>query len=188
MANEDQLLAKLEAWLSTQPQAPAIFDVMATGDRELLAAFVLKGFRAAARQAVLDRVEGEGAAMFTPQLTDAAAPVIRVFEGLARAWSLDERERLVLLGLSQEADLEALRSASVDEIPIKIVERVAILLDTFKSINTLLPEPSRADAWIRAPNCASTFGGRSALDVMIGRGLEGLREVRAYLNAQIWAG
>lgn len=187
MPLEHELLAKLEQWLAAQAEPPTLFDVIATGDRELVAAFILKGFRAAARQAVVDRLQREAAVTFTSELTNVTAAVLRVFDGIARAWSLEDGERIALLGLAQVADLSELRAAPLDELPTAIIERVVILLDIFKAINTLLPRPSRADAWIRSPNTAPLFGGRSALDVMVGGGLGGLREVRAYLQAQIWA-
>ncbi len=184
---ENELLARLEEWLAGQSEPPTLFDVIATGDRELLAAFILKGFRAAARQAVVERFEREATMTFASELTAATAAVMRVFDGLARAWSLEVDERLALLGLADAAELHAMWTISLDEVPTEVIERVAILLDIFKAINTLLPEPSRADAWIRVPNRAPMFGERSALKLMIDGGLEGLREVRAYLQAQIWS-
>lgn len=187
MPLESELLARLEQWLAARSEPPTLLDVIATEDGELVAAFILKGFRAAARQAVVDRLEREAAATFVSELTAVTAAVLRVFDGIAQAWSLEDSERLALLGLAETKELQALRTAPLNEVPTEIVERVAILLDIFRAINTLLPEPSRADAWIRSLNSAPTFGGQSALDVMIGRGLDGLRGVRTYLKAQIWS-
>lgn len=184
MPPEDELLAKLEEWLAAREEPPTVFDVIETGDGELLAAFILKGFRTAARQAVVDRLAGEATTAFA-DLSNATSAVLRVFDGLAGAWSLEGSQRLALLGLAETAELQALRTAPLDEVPTEIVERVIILLDIFKAINTLLPEPSRADAWIRTPNSAPLFAGRPALDMMIDEGLEGLRRIRSYLQAQI---
>lgn len=186
MVTEDDLLAKLERWLATRTDPPSVFDVIATRDGELFAAFILKAFRVATRQAVVDRLEHE-ATTFASDATSISSAIFRVFDGIARAWSLGEGEKVALLGLGGLAELQELRTTPLDEVPTEIVERVAILLDTFKAINTLLPQPDPADAWIRAPNRALPFGGRSALEVMVGGGLEGLRMVRAYLQAQIWA-
>lgn len=167
MPRENELLARLEQWLAAQSAPPTLFDVIATGDHVLFAAFILKGFRAAARQAVIERFEWEAATTFASELMTATAVVPGLFDGLARAWSLEVGERLALLGLGDAAELQSLRAMPLDEVSTEIIERVAILLDIFKAINTLLPVPSRADAWIRAPNRAPMFGGRSALDVMV---------------------
>lgn len=150
--------------------------------------FILQGFQIAARQAVVDRLEGEATTTFASEATSIASTVLRVFDGIARAWSLKQSEKVELLGLSTAADLQELRISPIDEVPTEIIERVAILLDIFKAINTLLPQPDRADAWMRAPNRAPAFGGRSALDVMVGKGLEGQRGVRSYLQAQVRGG
>ena len=188
IVTEDELLTKLEQWLADRSDPPTILEVVETRDSELLAAFILKGFRVAARQAVVDRLEREAASTFASDRSVITAAVFRVFDGLAGAWSLEDGEKLQLLGLHDPVQLQDLRAAPLDQVPTEIIERVVILLDIFKAVNTLLPQPNGADAWIRSSNTASMFGGQSALDVMIGRGLEGLREVRAYLNAQIWAG
>ena len=187
MPPEDELLAKLEEWLAAREEPPTVFDVIETGDGELLAAFILEAFRAAAREAVIERLAGATVAL-AGEVSEARNPVMRVYDGLARAWSLDNGEKAALLGLADSVELEQLRAVPQNEVPTGIVERLAILLDIFKAINILLPVPKRADAWLRAPNRAPMFSGKSALDVMIGRGLEGLRQVRDYLQAQLWVG
>lgn len=48
---DDAIFAKLDAWLAQQPSPPTLFDVLAARDSDLLAAFVLRGFRAAAAEA-----------------------------------------------------------------------------------------------------------------------------------------
>lgn len=186
MRPEEELLAKLERWLAACSEPPTVFDVIETEDRELLAAFILKGFRAAARQAVVDRLAGEAATTFATEPARATA-VLRVFDGLARAWSLQEREKLALLGLQQSKELTALGATPLDALPTEIIERVAILVDIFKAINTLLPEPQRADRWMRAPNAAPMFAGDPALKIMIAGGLPALRQVRAYLWGELYS-
>ena len=109
MPLESELLAKLEGWLAARSEPPTLLDVVATNDRELLAAFILKGFRVAARQAVADRLEREAAATFASELTNLTGVVLRVFDGIARAWSLEDSEGLALLGLAGTAELQALR-------------------------------------------------------------------------------
>ncbi len=184
MPPEDELLAKLEEWLAAREKPPTVFDVIETGDGELLAAFILNAFRVAAREAVIERLAGATVA-FPGEVSEARNAVMRVYDGLARAWSLDDGEKVALLGLTDRAELEQLRTVPQDEVPTVIVERLAILLGIFKAINVLLPVPERADAWLRAPNGAPMFGGQSALEVMIDRGLGGLGQVRSYLDAQL---
>jgi hypothetical protein len=51
-------------------------------------------------------------------------------------------------------------------------------------LQILLPLKERADAWVRQPNAAPLFGGRSALDRMMGGQVADLYVVRHYLDAQ----
>lgn len=115
----------------------------------------------------------------------AGSSSMRIFAGLARAWSLSHEEARSLLGLASVAELQKTMEAKQEALPREILERFALLLDIFEAINTLLPIPEQADAWVRKPNEGPPFGGRSALSVM--KDLAGLRIVRQYLQAQIWA-
>ena len=64
------------------------------------------------------------------------------------------------------------------------LERLSYLLGIYKSLQILLPETQAADAWIRQPNKAPLFGGRSALERMLSGQVADLYVVRQYLDAQ----
>lgn len=117
----------------------------------------------------------------TSDLGDAA---LRVFFNLANSWKLSEDEQMKLLGLTSRPTLHSWKSGHATEINRDTLERISYLLGIFKGINTLLPDPDRADAWMRAPNTAPLFGGRSALDRMMSGNVADLYVVRQYLDAQ----
>lgn len=52
---DDAIFAKLDGWLAIQPEPPSLDDFIATADIDLLAAFILRAFRAAAAEAVWQR-------------------------------------------------------------------------------------------------------------------------------------
>lgn len=187
MAGEQTLFAKLDTWLQAQTEPPNVFDVMATGDVELIGTFVLREFRAATREAVTRRLELEVSKLPVSDQDKAANPVMRVFDGLSEAWNLHQSEKLALLGMTEAEKLNALRVSTLDEITHETIGRVTVLLDIFRAILTLLPFPERAGAWVRKPNKASFFGGRSPLQRMMEEGRDGLGEVRAYLWAEVWS-
>lgn len=56
---DDAIFAKLDAWLDAQATPPTPGDLMAAGDVQLLAAHVLRAFRAATAEAVWRRNDGE---------------------------------------------------------------------------------------------------------------------------------
>lgn len=184
--DEDELLAKLEAWLAGQAETPTVAEVMATGDHELLAAYILKVFRAATAQAVADRLAHHARSSFGYDPTECGTAAYRVFIGIADAWRLSAKERTVILGLD-DTGISAMDSIPSHELPPQILERLSILLDIFHAINTLLPIEERADAWMGKPNRAPLFGGGSAIDLMLSEGLAGMRNLRSYLEDQVSA-
>ena len=115
----------------------------------------------------------------------ARSATMRAFEGLSRVWSMTSREQWRVLGLGSAAELAALRNLPMSDVPTEITLRMRYLLEIFEAINTLIPVPRHANAWVRAPNTAEICGGRSALDVMIeGNGTE-IAKVRDYLLAEL---
>lgn len=103
---------------------------------------------------------------------------------IAKAWSLNEIEEAAILG---QPDLEALRAwkkESGPEISEETILRMSYILGIFRAINTLLPIAERADAWMRKPNKAPIFGGRSALQRMTDGNIDDLKIVRQYLDAE----
>lgn len=109
---------------------------------------------------------------------------LRTFFNLAKVWNLSEQEQMQLLGLASRSTLHAWKSGRVTKVSRDTLERVSYLLGIFKAINILLPEPKRADEWMRLPNEAPLFGGRSALDRMTTGNIGDLYVVRQYLDAQ----
>ena len=65
-----------------------------------------------------------------------------------------------------------------------MLERISYVIGTYKALQILLPSEQAADAWIKAPNTAPLFGGRSALDRMLSGQVSDLYVVRQYLDAQ----
>ncbi|MBB5711864.1 antitoxin Xre/MbcA/ParS toxin-binding domain-containing protein [Sphingomonas xinjiangensis] len=111
-------------------------------------------------------------------------PAVRVFRGISKAWRLDVREEVRLLGLPRPVWSEIARG-SPQALTTEALRRIAFLAGVFEAINTLFP-PERADAWMRAPNAAPMFGGRSALDLMVETGPPGVRAVRLYLQGELY--
>lgn len=117
-------------------------------------------------------------------LSGLGGPALRGFFRIAEAWSLSEREQMKLLGLESRSTLYSWKSGRVAKISADTIERISYMLGIFKAINILLPDQVQADAWMRAPNAAALFGGRSALDRMTSGNVADLFVVRQYLDAQ----
>jgi len=111
-------------------------------------------------------------------------PALRAFVNIAEAWGLSIAEQLTLLGIGSRSTFFKWRREREPRLPADTLERLSYLLGIYKSLQILLPEPKAADEWIRKPNSAAPFGGRSALDRMLSGQVADLYVVRQYLDAE----
>jgi hypothetical protein len=109
---------------------------------------------------------------------------LRAFANIAESWGLSVAEQLQLLGIASRSTFFKWRREREPRLPRDTLERLSYLLGIYKSLQILLPDPKAADEWIRRPNSAAPFGGRSALDRMLSGQVADLYVVREYLDAQ----
>ena len=125
-----------------------------------------------------------------PGTREMSTAGLRAFFNIARDWQLDVDQQLVLLGAPGRSTFFKWKSAPAEaRLGKDTLERLSYLLGIYKALQILLPEPSAADAWVRKPNQAPLFGGRSALERMLGGNVGDLFAVRQYLDAMrgTWA-
>lgn len=112
-------------------------------------------------------------------------PGLRAFFRIAEAWRLDPHEQMKLLGVTSPTTFLRWRKGAVQAVNAATLERISLCVGIFKLINILFSVPARADDWMRKPNSAPLFRGRSAIDVMLEGDLDGLYTVRRCLNAMV---
>lgn len=123
-----------------------------------------------------------GAATVSPQQMAAAG--LRAFARIAEAWGLSVDEQIRLLGEPARSTFFAWRKhPEKASLPRDTLERLSNLLGIWKSLQILLPDAGAADAWVRKPNTAPVFGGRSALQQMLAGNVSDLNLVRRYLDS-----
>jgi len=116
----------------------------------------------------------------TPQAAQAA---LRTFWKLSDAWKLGTAEQTTLLGVGKTT-LYQWKQGKAGPLDRHVLERLSYLFGIYAALQILLPVAERADEWIRKPNDAPLFGGRSALERMMGGQVADLYVVRHYLDAQ----
>lgn len=109
---------------------------------------------------------------------------LRAFGKIAEAWGLTIAEQMTLLGIPSRTTYFKWRREREPRVPQDTLERLSYLLGIYKSLQILLPDPVAADAWVRRPNAALMFGGRSALERMLSGHVADLYVVREYLDSQ----
>ena len=64
-----------------------------------------------------------------------------------------------------------------------LLEPKAFEKELYAALQSLFPRARRATEWLRKPNAAPLFGGRSALERMLSGNVADLFVVRSYLDA-----
>jgi len=109
---------------------------------------------------------------------------LRAFNNIAEHWDLSVAEQLRLLGIASRSTYFKWRREHAPRLPQDTLERLSYLLGIYKALQILLPDTRAADEWVRRPNSAPPFGGRSALDRMLSGQVADLYVVRQYLDAE----
>jgi len=109
---------------------------------------------------------------------------LRAFTRIAELWHLSISEQLALLGITSRSTYFKWRNEPQPRLPRDTLERLSYLMGIYKALQILLPDTQAADEWIRRPNEAPLFGGKSALERMLSGNVADLYTVRQYLDAQ----
>ena len=120
---------------------------------------------------------------FTPEpISDAeAAAMFRAVVNLFRHWEITDEQAANLLDMPVRS-YSRWKAGESGRIDRDKKARLSNLMGVHKALRIIFREPRRTYSWIKAPNEA--FGGRSALDVMLGGELTDLMRVRRYLDAE----
>jgi hypothetical protein len=111
-----------------------------------------------------------------------AAAMLRAVFTLFRLWGLADAQAKILLGEPSSSTFYRWKRGEIAAIPHDTVCRLGDLMGIHKALRYLFTDPKRGYAWIAKPNEA--FGGRSALDRMLGGAPSDVTAVRAYLDAE----
>ena len=115
---------------------------------------------------------------------DLAGPALRAFFNITGLWGLTTEQERTLLGSPGRSTFFRWKRDLDGALPRDSLERISYLLGIWKALQVLFPDPAQADAWVKRANDAPLFGGRSALERMLGGQVADLFVVRQYLDAQ----
>lgn len=114
----------------------------------------------------------------------ASGPALRAFFRITKRWGLTVGEQMKLLGVSARSTFFNWKKEQNGYLSLDTLERVSYIVGIFKALHILLPDEDAADAWIKKPNSAPIFGGKSASDRMLSGRVSDLYVIRQYLDAQ----
>jgi hypothetical protein len=116
-----------------------------------------------------------------PVTDEEAAAMFRAARNLFRLWGATDDQAAIMLDLPRRT-YARWKGGDIGRIGRDGKARLANLMGIHKALRIVFNDAARGYAWIKAPNDA--FGGRSALDVMLGGELTDLMRVRRYLDAE----
>ncbi len=113
-----------------------------------------------------------------------SGPALRTFFRIAQLWNLSNDEQMILLGISARSTYYKWKKNTDVVLSRDTLERISYIVGIYKSLQILLPDEKLADDWVKRPNSAPLFDGRSALDLMMSGRVADLFIVRQYLDAE----
>jgi hypothetical protein len=116
-----------------------------------------------------------------PVTEDEAAAMFRAVMKLLALWSVTDEQAATLLDMPLRT-YRRWKAGDIGRIDRDGAARLSNLIGIHKALRIIFREPQRAYGWVSAANEA--FGGRTALDVMLGGELTDLMRVRRYLDAE----
>lgn len=120
----------------------------------------------------------------TPVRRDLTGPALRAFFQIADRWQLTTEQERCLLGNPPRSTYFRWKRELDGSVTQDVLERISYLLGIYKALHILFPNDQQADGWVHRANTAALFGGRSALDRMLGGQVADLYVVRQYLDGQ----
>ena len=109
---------------------------------------------------------------------------LTAFFNITAGWGLSADEERVLLGSPPRSTFFKWKSDRAARLSSDTLERISYVMGIYKALRILLPTPDSADAWIKKPNKAYGFAGKSALERMLAGRVVDLADVRRYLDAE----
>ena len=129
----------------------------------------------------LQRVEKTAHQPTVPEISDAEGEAMaRAVVNLFGKWEITDVQAAVLLGGLSARTWARWKSGSIGRVPRDLKARLSNLMGIHKALRIIFTEPDRGYGWIKRSN--ETFGGASALDIMLAGELTDIMRVRRYLD------
>lgn len=116
-----------------------------------------------------------------PITDEEAGAMLRAALRLFALWGVTDEQASTLLDLPLRT-FRRWKAGMTGRLGRDGKARLSNLMGIHKALRIIFREPQRGYDWVRAVN--SAFGGKSALDIMLGGELTDIMRVRRYLDAE----
>ena len=115
---------------------------------------------------------------------DLSGPALRSYFRLTARWGLSSKQERILLGPPSRSTFYRWKRNRLGRLRKDTLERISYVLGIYRALHVLYSRDAQANGWLKRPNTAPLFGGRCALDRMLGGNVGDLYRVRQYLDSQ----
>jgi hypothetical protein len=106
------------------------------------------------------------------------------FFRITALWGLSATEEQLLLGVGRTSYFALKKGQIKAGLDAATLERVSYVFNIHEALNVIFSNADQANAWVRKPNAAPMFGGRTALERMLSGRTGDLYAVNQYLQGQ----
>jgi Protein of unknown function (DUF2384) len=106
------------------------------------------------------------------------------FFRITAMWGLSAADEQVLLGVGRTTCFALKKGQIKAGLDAATLERVSYVFNIHEALNVIFSSADQASAWVRKPNAAPMFGGRTALERMLSGRTGDLYAVNQYLQGQ----
>lgn len=115
--------------------------------------------------------------------TNKNAIALKAFFNITQKWGLTSEQEKILIGNSTST-FYRWKNDKDGSLTKDTLERISYILGIYKALRILFPTEEAAHSWIKKPNKAPLFNGKSALDKLLAGRVIDLADVRRYLDAE----
>jgi hypothetical protein len=106
------------------------------------------------------------------------------FFRITALWGLSAAEEQVLLGVGRTTCFALKKGQIKAGLDPATLERVSYVFNIHEALNVIFSNADQANGWVRKPNAAPMFGGRTALERMLSGRTGDLYAVNQYIQGQ----
>ncbi len=117
--------------------------------------------------------------------TNLSAAGLRAFFNICKGWQCKSDEMMILLGISSRSTFfKYKKDPDNAHLQHDTLERISYILNIHAALRILFSHPDSIYNWVRKPNSNRLYGGKSAMDKMLGGRVMDIHQVMAHLNAR----
>lgn len=135
---------------------------------------------------------GQGQALGTERFGPAnrrrlSAPALRTFVAIADLWGLNEEQRRLVLGYPSRSTyqnwMKQAREHGDVTLDVDALMRLSGVFGIHQALGVLFADAREQLGWLKGPHDAPLFGGQKPLSLITSGSLDGILQVRRFLDA-----